>query len=295
MERARLSLDGLAIGDAFGEMLAAGCAQARTRVERGLLAGPWIHTDDTEMALAIFETLHRHGRIEQNYLARRFAERFRRDPDRGYGQMARTILRAIVAGVGWEIAAAAAFDGAGSMGNGGAMRVAPLGAYFAEESDSVLRTEAALSAAVTHSHSEGKAGAIAIAVAAAAAWKLRGRPRDRASAEMMDAVYEQTPDGETRTGLARALKLPFSTPPEIAGRTLGNGSAVTAPDTVPFVVWSAARHLDDYREALIDTVLADGDCDTNCAMVGGIVALSAGLESIPEDWREAKEQFDLES
>src|SRR5687768_9759631 len=93
IDRARLSLEGLAIGDAFGEMLSYNCAQARTRVDKGLMAGPWFHTDDTEMALSIFEVLQSRGRIDPNELALRFAERFRKDPDRGYGSMARVTLR----------------------------------------------------------------------------------------------------------------------------------------------------------------------------------------------------------
>ena len=63
---------------------------------------------------------------------------------------------------------------------------------------------------------------------------------------------------------------------------------------MPYVVWSAAKHLDDYREAIVSTVTGDGDCDTNCAMVGGIVALYAGRESIPADWQVARERFDFE-
>ena len=289
-----MSLEGLAIGDAFGEMLAYNCASARQRVERGLMGGPWFHTDDTEMALSIFEVLQSHGRIDPNELALRFAARFRKEPERGYGTMARVILRAILSGEDWQQAAASAFGGTGSMGNGGAMRVAPLCAYFADDLNTSLRGEAVLSAAVTHAHPEGKAGAIAIAVAAAVAWQLRDRPKDEAAAEMMQEVYDHTPDGETRIGIARALKLPFFTAPQIAARVLGNGSAVTAPDTVPFCVWSAAKHLDDYQEALVSTVTADGDCDTNCAIVGGIVALYAGRDSIPADWRDARERFDFE-
>lgn len=177
VERARLSLEGLAIGDAFGEMLAYNCASARARVERGLMAGPWFHTDDTEMAFSIFEVLKCHGHIDPGELAMRFAERFRKDPERGYGSMARIILRDILAGRPWPQAAASAFSGSGSMGNGGAMRVPPLGAYFAEDLDTCLRAEAVLSAAITHAHPEGKAGAIAIAVAAAMAWQLRGQPK----------------------------------------------------------------------------------------------------------------------
>ena len=51
---ALLSLEGLAIGDAFGQMFAAAPRAARTRVrENRLPPRPWWRTDDTEMALAI--------------------------------------------------------------------------------------------------------------------------------------------------------------------------------------------------------------------------------------------------
>lgn len=50
------------------------------------------------------------------------------------------------------------FYGQGSYGNGAAMRVAPLGAYFAD--DLALATQQArLSAEVTHAHAEGLIGA----------------------------------------------------------------------------------------------------------------------------------------
>jgi ADP-ribosylglycohydrolase len=44
------------------------------------------------------------------------------------------------------------------------------------------------------------------------------------------------------------------------------------PDTVPYAIWCAARHLDDLVEALWATVSVGGDIDTTCAIVGGIVA-----------------------
>ena len=294
LERARLSLDGLAIGDAFGEMLAYDYAAARRRVGRGLMAGPWFHTDDTEMALSIYEVLQRHGRIDPDDLALRFAGRFRKDPGRGYGMMARVVLRAILSGEDWRRASASAFNGAGSLGNGGAMRVAPLGAYFAEDPDSTLREQAILSASITHAHPEGQAGAVAVAVAAAMAWRLRGQPKHAAAQQLLQAAYDQVPEGETRIGIARAMRLPLVTAPQVAAQRLGNGSLVTAPDTVPYVVWSAARHLDDYKEALVSAVSGGGDCDTNCAMVGGIVALYAGRDSIPAEWQEARERYDFE-
>ena len=70
---------------------------------------------------------------------------------------------------------------------------------------------------------------------------------------------------------------------------LGSGDGATAQDTVPFVLWCAGECLDDYEEALWLTVSGLGDRDTTCAMVGGIVALSAGEGSIPVGWRQARE------
>ncbi len=52
------------------------------------------------------------------------------------------------------------------MGNGAAMRVAPIGAYFADDLDKVLYYAQA-SAEVTHAHIEGIVGAMAVAVASA--------------------------------------------------------------------------------------------------------------------------------
>ena len=60
-----------------------------------------------------------------------------------------------------------------------------------------------------------------------------------------------------------------------AMRILGTGIKVSAQDTVPFCLWSAAHHLDNFENALWHTVKGLGDCDTTCAVVGGIVALSA--------------------
>jgi ADP-ribosylglycohydrolase len=294
LSRASASLEGLAIGDAFGQMFAAAPRSARTRVaENRLPPRPWWRTDDTEMALAIVEVLNHFGRIDQDALARRFAERFDAEPDRGYGKMARIILRSVLGGEDWRRASAAAFGAAGSKGNGGAMRVAPLGAWFADDLDAV-GGEANASAAVTHAHPEGQAGAVAVAVAAAVALRERGNPPRQAAEAVFEEVLRRTPAGETRDGIARAATLGGVTP-EQAARALGSGFLVTAPDTVPFALWSATRHLDNYVEAIVETVAGDGDCDTNCAIVGGIVSLYVGLNGIPEAWRVARETFTIQS
>jgi hypothetical protein len=97
------------------------------------------------------------------------------------------------------------------------------------------------------------------------------------------------PDSKVRSKIARARELSPGTPVISAVRVLGNGSYISAQDTVPFALWCAAQHLDNYEEALWLTVRGLGDIDTNCAIVGGIVALSTGVEGIPTEWRHNRE------
>jgi ADP-ribosylglycohydrolase len=291
MERALLSLDGLSVGDSFGERFFLPPQAALSMVEqRATPRGPWGYTDDTEMALGIVQVLEEHGRIDQDVLARVFGTRYRDNPHRGYGGTAHGILEAIYEGEPWRRASSQVFGGTGSMGNGGAMRVGPLGAYFADDLTRVV-SEARASAEVTHFHPEGQAGAIAIAVAAA--WASQPREQRQPSRTLFEVVLDHTPPGATRRGLERARALPRESSPVAAAKELGSGSRVISEDTVPFSVWCAARHLDSYEEALWSTVSGLGDRDTTCAIVGGIVALSAGRGSIPSAWLEARERLKL--
>jgi ADP-ribosylglycohydrolase len=85
LSRAWLSLDGLSVGDAFGERFFRPLHEVRQRISRRLLPdSPWTYTDDTEMALSIVEILKEHGSIHQDHLANRFANRMQFN--RGYGQ-----------------------------------------------------------------------------------------------------------------------------------------------------------------------------------------------------------------
>ena len=289
VERMRLSLDGLGLGDALGEMLSYQAAAAPRRLaENNLPAGPWFHTDDTEMAISIVQILKSHGYVDQDALAKRFARRFEHDPERGYGKMTRIQMREITAGAKWLDIAASAFSGQGSMGNGSAMRVAPLGAYFADDLGRCAE-EARASSLVTHTHPEGVAGAMAVAVAASMAWQLRGESIQARILKFFDAVLRYTPESQVRRGILVASTTPPEIPAVDVARALGNGSLVTAPDTVPFCIWMAAHHLDRFIDALGITVSVGGDCDTNAAIVGGIVALSAGRGSIPAEWLKARE------
>jgi ADP-ribosylglycohydrolase len=283
--RARLSLDGLSVGDAFGETFFTHDAIIARRVrDREVAAPPWRWTDDTEMALSIVDELVESGGIDQDRLALRFAHRM--DPQRGYGPGAQKLLAKLQKGRDWRSASRGMFGGRGSFGNGAAMRAAPIGAYFADDLDAAT-AQAALSAEVTHAHAEGIAGAIAVAVAAALCW--RGRDEAWDGPAFLRAVAARTPAGAVRAGLHDAAGLARGTGVIEAAVRLGNGMSISAPDTVPFALWSLAQHADAWDEALWHTATALGDVDTTCAVVGGVLVLRSGPAGVPEAWRRARE------
>jgi ADP-ribosylglycohydrolase len=277
LERARQSIDGLSVGDAFG--VYHGSSPSRT-----LVAGPWGYTDDTNMALSVFAILRQFGKIEQDALASSFADYY--DRERGYGPAMHRLLRLIRDGGDWRMLAPALFGGQGSFGNGSAMRVAPVGAYFADDL-AMAAEQARLSAEITHCHPEGIAGAVAVAVAAAVAWQRREGLPPRST--FIDDVLPHIPDSEVKRKVRIARDLPPGTPVLQAADLLGNGSQISCQDTVPFVLWCAAEYLYDYEEALWACGSARGDRDTTCAMVGGIVVMYTRPQAIPPEWIKRRE------
>lgn len=281
--RAHISLKGLAVGDAFGETFFVNPDVVESLIEqRALRSGQWNYTDDTNMALSIFSILRQYGRIDQNALAQSFALRY--DSGRGYGPAMHRLLADIKSGEGWSECAQRLFEGQGSFGNGAAMRVGPIGAFFADDIPKVVE-EATRSAVITHAHDEAIAGAIAVAVATARATQLRDTTLKPDRAEFLDFVFSYSPDSEVRSKIRQARDMSDNASVTFAVSVLGNGVGVSAQDTVPFALWCAAQHLNDYEEALWLTVSGLGDRDTTCAIVGSIVVMMTGVERIPSDWR----------
>ena len=284
---AQCSLEGLSVGDAFGErFFVHPDVVERLIASRALPVAPWRFTDDTQMALSIVSILREYGTIHQEQLAQSFAQHYA--SDRGYGPAMHRLLKQIREGEAWKQLAYGLFEGQGSFGNGAAMRVAPVGAFFADDLDIVVE-QAQHSAVVTHIHPEAIAGAITVAVAAAWAWRLRSTCSQVSMQEFLDLVIPKIPESEVRSGTVRARNLSPKTPVLSAASILGNGTKVSAQDTIPFALWCAAQHLDNYEEALWLTLAGLGDRDTTCAIVGGIVVIYTGVEGIPFEWLQSRE------
>lgn len=281
LQRAEQALLGLRVGDAFGSYFEMWRASVNRRYisKRSMPDEIWKYTDDTEMALSIYAVLRQFGKINQDDLIIKFLEHY--TDSRGYGNGAIKLLKRIAKGEDWRVASKDMFRGEGSFGNVGAMRVAPLGAYFADDFEALIQN-ARLSAEVTHAHPEGIAGAIAVAVAVAVINNLPTQEKPSQS-DFFNLILSHIPDSEVRENCFTASKIPLSLSTDEASKTLGNGRHVSAMDTVPIALWVALKYLDNFEEAMWQLASIGGDVDTTCAIAGSIIA-SYSSASIPKTW-----------
>ncbi|APZ93365.1 ADP-ribosylglycohydrolase family protein [Fuerstiella marisgermanici] len=277
--RACLSLDGLSIGDAFGQQFFSPNVAAESK-RSNPPTPPWNYTDDTEMAIALTETLRVCESVDQEFFVQQLVERYQSEPNRGYGAGARRLLEDVAEGGCWKTLSQQMFSGSGSHGNGAAMRVSPLVAWFADDIDLTIK-QAALSAEVTHTHPEAIVGAIAVALSSGWAWRRRSEQPE----ELIPWVISKLDQSEVRRRLEWVATYPLDTWAYTIASQVGCGDEISSQDTVPFCLWMAAAHLNDYSEAMWTAARVGGDMDTTCAIIGGIVAMSVGSEGIPADWK----------
>lgn len=279
---AKRALDGIALGDCFGQTFFVKDEVAYQRIrERKILEEAWYFTDDTVMGIGIYRILEKYGEINQDKLAEIFARNYLLDWHRGYGGTAHSILREIGEGADWREVAPKVFNGMGSMGNGAAMRAAPIGAYFADDLDKVMY-EARKSAEVTHSHIEGIVGALAIAAAAALIWNKKAGEYFKDGKDFLYDIAQMLPESDTKYKVLSAVSIKRESKIEFVVSVLGNGVKLTAQDTVPFCLWCVSYYYESLEEALWKAVSALGDRDTICAIVGGIVSLYEN--KVPRKW-----------
>ena len=281
-------LIGKALGDAIGELAFARPAEAALR-RQVAEADVLVYTDDTAMALGIAESLAEVGDLDPEHLGRRFHDNFQREPWRGYGPGPPSIFAAVErTGLPYRQVAGRLFGGAGSLGNGAAMRVAPVGlAYHASPA---LAEKARLSAAVTHTHPVGMDGAAVQATAVALAATLDPEaPLDHQDfcGHLIDAA--QSPEIRGRMELVRTL-VSDGAPAKQAADAIGR--SVAMQESMPFAIFAFLGHPDSFEDCLFTAALNGGDRDTLAAMACAISGAYLGLEAIPEAWRARLENHD---
>jgi len=240
------------------------------------------YTDDTQMMIGILETLIEKRGFDPAACATKFQENF--DPGRGYGRRIYGVMDRIRQGLPWDRA------GTDSFGNGGAMRVAPIGCFYYLDLEAI-KAKAILSAKITHNHPEGLAGAVAQATAVGLAFQygLSGEPIRQE--EFLDTITAQVANIDK--GFARALdrikSIRRGAMLEIIEAIAARYNlSLRAIESVPAAI-GAFVFTDTFRDAVVLAVNLGGDTDTIGAMAGAIAGGYYGYGQMPENWLNALE------
>lgn len=280
---------GSAVGDAIGE-LAFWCSERERLAELVKHLGILRYTDDTAMAIGLAESLIETGRIDHQHLGETFRRNYRKEPWRGYASGPPTLFAQVErSGLSYREAARRLFAGEGSLGNGAAMRIAPVGLLFHTSPD--LYDQAAASAEVTHAHPAGKDGAAVLALAVAHATTLD--PGEQFPLGSFVAKLVASARAETireKMNLV-ALLIDKSIGPEAAARKLGRTVAIH--ESMPFALYCFLRHYASFEECLFCAVLHGGDRDTLGAMACALSGAYLGIGAIPAHWRNKVENVTL--
>lgn len=272
---------GSALGDAIGEL----AFQYRNKEDICIRLDrlkELRYTDDTAMSIGLAESLVKKGILDQQDLGETFRYNYEREPWRGYASGPPTIFSMVKqSGITYAEAARGLFGGTGSLGNGAAMRIVPVGLFFHDSSD--LYEKACMSAAVTHAHPVGKDGAAVQARAVSLVVKLD--PNEAFSSRaFMDTLidFSRTPEIEEKMRLIQKL-INAQSPPSLAAEQLGQTVAVH--ESMPFALFSFLRHPKSFEDCLFCATLNGGDRDTLGAMACAISGAYLGIESISQSWR----------
>ena len=276
---------GSALGDAIGEL--AFTVPKRERLLSSLdSVSEFRYTDDTAMAIGLAQSIIRMNGIDQQNLGDTFNTNCQREPWRGYASGPPTIFSLVEKrGISYAEAAREMFAGSGSLGNGAAMRIVPLGLFFHQASE--LYNLASLSAQVTHAHPVGMDGAAVQAWAVGSAVKLDPQkefPLQRYVQGLID--FARTPEIQTKMKLIQKL-ISEEVSPNEASDMLGRSVAVH--ESMPFAIYSFLKYPKSFEECLFCAILHGGDRDTLGAMACAISGAYLGLEAIPPGWRKKLE------
>ena len=223
------------------------------------------YTDDTQMAIGDAEALLASGEVVEAELVRAFAANY--VPSRGYGRGARLVLEAMEDGRDYAAVAESHFPG-GSYGNGAAMRVAPVGAFFHAD-HARLWEQARLQSLPTHRHPLGVEGAQLLALAVAVAMG----PFDRAA--YFDRLIGACVSDEFRQKMQQASAV------RSADDLAALGNKITALGSVPTAIASFALTPTSYADAVGNVILLGGDTDTLAAMAGAVAGAHVGIAGAP--------------
>lgn len=273
--RARGCLLGLACGDALGGPLE---FMGRTEIahEYGTVAdfvgGGWLSlrpgetTDDTQMMVALAQSIIEQHGVDENDIAARWVEWLRSEP-KDVGNATADALRLIGEGATWRDAGRLVDQKAigGALGNGSIMRCAPIAIYLYHDLKELARRSITTSA-ITHANP--------ICTWSAAALNL-------ILSQLLQGQYVGVIDRVARSVANDAVREALEGLSGMTEADLVTTGEVRA--TLLSALWCLGN-TSSFEEAVIAAVNLGGDADTRGAVTGCLAGAHYGEDTIPSRW-----------
>ena len=296
---------GCLLGCAAGDILGAN-VEFKSRAEiqrlhgqvRNFLDSDWrplgMFTDDTEMTLALAVSLVECGALDSRHCAATYAKFFQSEPRRGYGPAISKILAMLAKGADCRSTGRAVYPD-GSFGNGGPMRIAPVGLAFRHADDGVLREAVKAALLCTHVHPDAVDGAFIQAKAVAHLARSNAAPgidvaaflsdlRSRATRAVVGTKLDIVMKAHARGWSDDELLASICTPNEY-----GEQFQIHAAEAVACGLWAFACCHGEPEECVIRAVSLGGDTDTIATMAGALAGALHGSSWLPRRWFEQME------
>ena len=261
---------GLAIGDALGattEFMTPAEIQEKHGVHDKICGGGWLKltpgqvTDDTEMSLALGESILRNKGVQAEQVAEAFSRWMRKKPVDIGNTVRRGIMHFRTTGV--TQMAVNEYDA----GNGACMRSLPIALYFRDRPWQELVSASRVQSHVTHNNPVADAGTETLLAMLVAAMQGETRQQLRHLSEQLVEQHK----------IYRFDRRQIVNPGGWIVETLQ-------------AVFQAFFDHSSFADTLIDVVNRGGDADTTGAIAGMLAGAFYGVNDIPGRWLKALDQ-----
>lgn len=279
-EKIRGMVVGAVVGDALGMPLEFHPARPFTDPVTEMIGGPLppgSFTDDTEMSLAVAESLLTYSPLNAQDLSWRFLQWYKGRPS-DVGIHTAHVLEAIHGGMSWQEASQLVqSQEPDSAGNGSMMRAWPIAAAH-WRNPGLLVSESRLQSEITHPHADCLDGSVLFNLILAGLIQHDDRTSpDAALREAVSAALDQVVLDEN-------FALVIHLAPVRTREDLKNTGWIR--HTIESALW-AALTTQSFEEALVKAVNLGNDADTAGCVTGALAGAMYGLDGIPSRWKQA--------
>ena len=245
------------------------------------------YSDDSQLARELIQSYVECKTFQPGDYAERIKLLFVEKRIVGFGYATKQAATRLAQGTPWEDSGTPS----PSAGNGSAMRAAPIGLFFFDNPQGLIKASRD-QGLITHKDPRCSAGSVAISGAVSFVLREKHIHVDSFISTLSDLVHEVEPGFSTEL---MKLNQWITMPPDVAVTYISkaglaedyvdeDGWRGISPFVVSSVLWSLYSFLispDDYMSTVCTAISSGGDVDTTAAMAGAISGAYLGIGAIP--------------